>query len=238
MLANSTERRLSPRSKVSERIRVRATDRLQAEKTCDTANQSQTGVYFLTKTGSYVPGMEVYVTRDFRPDEPASQEAKAVVVRVDSLGGGHVGVALRMKSSLPKRVLFVCVGNACRSVMAEALARHHAPEVIAAASAGVAPLGYICPSTRAVLAEIGISTAGQESKPVLGRDVAGAHLLINMTGQSASYGRTPVEDWPVADPFGCDIAVYRSTRDEIERRIADLAKRLRASAAPHRTSER
>jgi arsenate reductase len=232
MQSDFTDRRLSPRSKASECVRIRAIDRLQAEKICNTANQSQTGLYFLTKTGSYVPGMEVLLTRNFRPDDPKNQEHKAVVVRVDSLGGGHVGVAIHVKSSLPKRVLFVCVGNSCRSVMAEALARHLAPDVIAAASAGVAPLGYVCPSTREVLAEIGVSTAGQESKPLLGKYFAGAHLLVNMSGRSITHVSTSVEEWRVADPFGRDLAAYRSTRDEIERRVTELAKRLRAAAAP------
>ena len=122
--------------------------------------------------------------------------------------------------------------------MAEALARHLAPDAIAASSAGLTPLGYVSPSTRAVLAEIGISSAGQESKPLREKDVAGADLLINMTGRPIFHARTPVEDWQVPDPFGRDLAVYRRTRDEIERRVTELAKRLRASAATRRESER
>jgi arsenate reductase (thioredoxin) len=147
-------------------------------------------------------------------------------------------VAIQIKSLLPKRVLFVCIGNACRSPMAEALARHLAPDAIAAASAGVVPLGYVCPSTHAVLAEIGISSAGQESKPLRERYIAGADLLINMTGRPVSHARTPVEDWQVADPFGLELAVYRKTRDDIRRRVTELANRLRASAAARRASER
>jgi protein-tyrosine-phosphatase len=230
MQADFTDRRLSPRSKVDERIRVRPIDPRQPEKICNTANQSQTGLYFMTATGYYVPRMEVFVTRHFRPDDPTNREEKGVVVRVQSLGGGHIGVAIQIKSLLPKRVLFVCAGNSCRSPMAEALARHLAPDAIAASSAGVAALGYVCSSTHAVLAEVSISSAGLESKPLRERDVADADLLINMTGRPVFHARTPVEDWQVADPFGCDLAVYRRTRDEIERRVRELAKRLRASA--------
>jgi arsenate reductase (thioredoxin) len=238
MQADFTDRRLSPRSKVSQHTRVRPSDLRQAEKIYNTANQSQTGLYFMTATGYYVPGMEVFVTRDFRPDDQTNREEKAVVVRVESLGGGHIGVAIHIESLLPKHVLFVCIGNCCRSPMAEALARHLAPDAIAASSAGVASLGYVSPSTRAVLAEIGISIAGQESKPLRERDVASADLLINMTGRPVFHARTPVEDWQVADPFGRDLAVYRRTRDEIERRVTELAKRLRASTATRRASER
>jgi protein-tyrosine-phosphatase len=234
MQAGFAERRLSTRSKVSQRIRIRPIDPRHPEKICTTANQSQTGLYFMTATGNYFPGMEVFVTRNFQPDDPINREEKAAVVRVESLGSGHVGVAIHHKSLLPKHVLFVCIGNACRSPMAEALARHLAADAIAASSAGLAPLGYVSPPTRAVLAEIGISTAGQKSKQLREKDVAGADLLINMTGRPGEnifHTPTPVEDWNVADPFGCDLAVYRSTRDEIERRVTQLAKRLRASAA-------
>src|ERR1700733_6672995 len=98
MQTEATDRRRSPRSKVSERVRIRPTDRLQAEKICDTSNQSQTGLYFLTKTGSYLPGMELFVTRRFSPGDPANREEPAVVVRVESLGGGHVGVAIDTKT--------------------------------------------------------------------------------------------------------------------------------------------
>ena len=64
MRTDFKDRRLSPRSDVSEVVRIRPIDPLQVEKICNTANQSQTGLYFLTNTGSYVAGMEVSLTRD------------------------------------------------------------------------------------------------------------------------------------------------------------------------------
>jgi arsenate reductase len=141
------------------------------------------------------------------------------------------------KSSLPpKRVLFLCIGNACRSPMAEALARKLAPDVITATSAGLYPLGYIAVPTRAVLAEIDAPCDGQASKPLLAADLYAADLIVNMTGQPAKNlfdDRTlPVEDWDVGDPFGSDLAVYRRIRDEIEQRIVALASRLRAATVP------
>ncbi|MGC1580579.1 MAG: hypothetical protein WA766_03800, partial [Candidatus Acidiferrales bacterium] len=55
--------------------------------------------------------------------------------------------------SKPTRVLFVCIGNSCRSPMAEALARHSASDVIEAASAGISPLGRVADLTRKILVE-------------------------------------------------------------------------------------
>ena len=66
---------------------------------------------------------------------------------------------------MPKpKVLFICLGNSCRSIMAEALARHRCGDRWEAASAGVNPLGFVAPETLAVLAEMGVNTRGLHSK--------------------------------------------------------------------------
>ena len=234
MQPGSVERRRSARSKGTEHVRIRPADPRHPEKICIPANLSKTGLFFMTATGNYFTGMNVFVTRDFSPENPRQREESGVVVRVRSLGSGHAGVAILMKPSLPKRVLFVCIGNSCRSPMAEALARHLAPDAIAPSSAGLSPLGYISRPTQTALAEIGISSTGQQSKPLQDNDVASADLLINMAGRSIeNLVRPPtrVEQWKVTDPFGCDLAVYRSVRDEIGRRVTELAWRLRGSAA-------
>ena len=119
--------------------------------------------------------------------------------------------------------------------MAEALARHLAPDLIAASSAGLYPLGYIAAPTLAVLAETGVRCEGQTSKPLREADPRAADLVVNMTGGAAKYlfddRMLPVEDWDVGDPFGSNLEVYRKIRDEIERRITDLAASLRAADA-------
>jgi protein-tyrosine-phosphatase len=128
-------------------------------------------------------------------------------------------------------VLFVCIGNACRSQMAEAIARHNTSDVIEASSAGIVPFGQIPETTRIVLDELGISIDRQTSKPLRTEDLSAADLVINMTGRSgAAVFDEPLpqfEDWDVGDPYGLNLAVYRSIRDEIEARVEDLARRLR-----------
>src|ERR1700691_5782694 len=88
-----------------------------------------------------------------------------------------------MPRTARKKVLFVCLGNSCRSQMAEALARHLASDVIEASSAGLIPLGFIAEPTRAVLAERGVGCEGQTSKALLEADVASCDLLVNMSGR-------------------------------------------------------
>jgi len=133
----------------------------------------------------------------------------------------------------PKRVLFICVGNSCRSQMAEALARHHASDVIAPASAGISPLGTIADPTRQVLLERGITMPGQRSKGTTEADITAAELIVNLTGiHGPALFRESVavhiEDWEVTDPYGDDLQVYRRVCDEIEARIIELAARLRS----------
>jgi arsenate reductase (thioredoxin) len=129
------------------------------------------------------------------------------------------------------KVLFLCIGNACRSQMAEAIARHSASDVIEPSSAGLVPFGQIPDTTLTVLRERGFSAEGQTSKPLRSEDMSEADIVINMTGRSGetifTEGVTQVEDWDVGDPYGFNLAVYREICDQIEARVEDLARRLR-----------
>jgi protein-tyrosine-phosphatase len=137
------------------------------------------------------------------------------------------------------KVLFLCIGNACRSQMAEAIARHVAADVIEPLSAGLVPFGEIPATTLNALAELGISAEGQSSKPLRSEDMSAADLVINMTGRSSvamfSDPTPPIEDWDVGDPYGFDMSVYRAIRDQIEARVEDLARRLRDTVNAHQT---
>ena len=62
----------------------------------------------------------------------------------------------------PFRVLFVCIGNSCRSPMAEAIANHRFPDLLEASSAGVAPAPIVQPLTYQCLAEKQIPLADEK----------------------------------------------------------------------------
>ncbi len=61
-------------------------------------------------------------------------------------------------------VLFLCTGNACRSILAEAIFNHLAPTGWLAMSAGSRPTGQVHPRSLALLARDGIATEGCHSK--------------------------------------------------------------------------
>lgn len=64
-----------------------------------------------------------------------------------------------------KRVLFLCVGNSCRSQMAEGLLRHTASDIFEVESAGSSPAG-LSRRAVAVMKEMGVDISGHRSKPI------------------------------------------------------------------------
>ncbi len=127
-------------------------------------------------------------------------------------------------------VLFVCFGNACRSIMAEAIARSDAGDVIEPASAGLYPLGEIPSHTREALLQNGYSAEGLASKPIAPDAWKRADLVINMSGRMRELefeDYEKVEDWHVGDPYGEDSATYQKILEVIRGRVNGLARQLR-----------
>lgn len=135
------------------------------------------------------------------------------------------------------RVLFVCVGNACRSPMAEAIARYDAADVMEASSAGLRPLGYIAEPTKQTLMKNGYSASGLTSDRLTREAMDAADAIINMTGTPSDHvfvGRENVEDWLVEDPYGEDPETYQRVFEGIRRRVNQLAMSLREKRVSQR----
>jgi arsenate reductase (thioredoxin) len=86
------------------------------------------------------------------------------------------------KQSPRKNVLFVCLGNACRSPMAESIARRDAGDVIEAYSAGLTPLGFVPALTTETLTAHGYSIETLQSTPITRAVWVAADIVINMSG--------------------------------------------------------
>lgn len=129
--------------------------------------------------------------------------------------------------------MFVCLGNACRSPMAEAIARRDAADVIEALSAGLAALGFVAGPTLEVLRERGYAVEELQSKRLQPQMFEEADVVINMSGRPregafTAYGK--VQDWDVEDPYGADLEVYRRICEDIEGRVKELAEKMRGQA--------
>ena len=130
------------------------------------------------------------------------------------------------------RVLFVCIGNSCRSPMAESIAMRDAADLFDCASAGLSPLGIVQKLTLETLAANGYPTDRLYSKPIGADAWAAADLVINMSGwhRERAFPRGDwhkVEDWNVDDPYGSDPEFYQQIFEDIQTRIKSLARRLR-----------
>jgi len=137
------------------------------------------------------------------------------------------------------RVLFVCVGNACRSPMAEAIARYDAADVMEPSSAGLSPLGYLAELTKQTLMKNGYSTNGLTSSILTRAATEAAELIINMTGRSREdifRGLEKVEDWIVQDPYGEDPETYQRVFEGIRRRVNQLVLSLRGKRMSQRAA--
>ena len=118
--------------------------------------------------------------------------------------------------------------------MAEAIARHHAPDILEPSRAGLAPLGYIVAPTTNALAANGYSTEGLASKRLSRQFIDETDIIINLSGRPIDClpDRVKVEEWPVEDPYGTDSATYQRILKEIEGRVLTLAARFRSQRNP------
>ncbi len=133
------------------------------------------------------------------------------------------------------RVLFVCIGNSCRSPMAESIALRDSCEIFHSTSAGLTPLGVVQKQTLDTLQHNGYPAETLSSKAILSEEWSATDLVINMSGypKQRVFLRSEwhkVEDWNVEDPYGSDPIVYQRIFEDIRTRIELLTARLRETA--------
>jgi arsenate reductase (thioredoxin) len=133
----------------------------------------------------------------------------------------------KSKIKTKKTMLFVCVENASRSQMAEGFFRKYAPEGYEPVSAGTKPVSQINPLAIQVMDEIGIDISEQKSKDLTEDMIRNSDKVINMGCMDKDFCPTlfipKVIDWGIEDPKGKPIEQVREIRDEIVRRIKELA---------------
>jgi arsenate reductase len=132
--------------------------------------------------------------------------------RLDSLYGHHSnGVVILL---VPMKVLFVCVGNSCRSQMAEGFAREYGHD---AASAGTTPASRVASNAVEVMAELGIDISAQTPKLLDLESLDSWDKVISMgCGVEETCPTLKADaDWGLDDPVSQGLDVYRNIRDQI-----------------------
>jgi arsenate reductase len=137
----------------------------------------------------------------------------------------------------PVRVLVVCTGNSCRSILAEALFRDIGGERIVVDSAGSQPAGVVDPRTIRILDEAGLAHEWARSKPMtefLGNEFDHVITVCDDAAEACPIFPGPAvrTHWSIPDPAGAvgteeeQLAVYRVTYADLRGRIASFLATL------------
>lgn len=127
-----------------------------------------------------------------------------------------------------KTVAFVCVGNSCRSQMAEGFAKAYGSDLLEVYSAGTHPSGGVNPNAIEAMKEKGIDISEQYPK-MLDDIPESIDILITM-GCGVVCPFVPngyTEDWGLDDPVGQPIEVFRETRDVIESKVKEMIDKVK-----------
>jgi arsenate reductase len=127
-------------------------------------------------------------------------------------------------------VLFVCLHNAGRSQISQALFEQAAARIHTADSAGTTPAARVHPEVVEVMQEIGIDLTDHQPKALTRELAQQADIMVTMgCGDQCPYipGKRYL-NWNLPDPKGRPLDEIRSTRDDIARRIDELLAQLNA----------
>ncbi|HET7482128.1 MAG TPA: hypothetical protein VFK89_04640 [Actinomycetota bacterium] len=126
-------------------------------------------------------------------------------------------------------VLFVCVHNAGRSRMAEALFEHLAQGRYRAESAGTDPAPAPHAEVVSAMRDIGLEIADAPGRLLTPELADEAHLVVGMgcnVEEACPALTVPLEDWGLDDPKGKSADEVADIRDQIELRVRNLIGRL------------
>ena len=121
------------------------------------------------------------------------------------------------------QVVFACVRNGGRSVIARVLTEHYAGGLVVALSAGTRPGEYIHPEVAEALRSLGLDTSSEEPTLLTREMISGSDLAVTLgCGEECPYvPGVRYVDWPVDDPGG-------QQPDVVRRIVADIDARVRA----------
>lgn len=137
----------------------------------------------------------------------------------------------------PRIVLFVCVENACRSLMAEAMFNADPPPGWRASSAGTRPAAVPHARTASMLQEIGYSLPEHPPRSLTPEMLAASSLRVTMgclddASCPVRLKELAYRDWALRDPAPLDDGGFRAVRDELLARVEALRQEILAGALP------
>jgi len=131
-----------------------------------------------------------------------------------------------------KKILFVCIENAGRSQMAEAIARAYGVD---ATSAGTIPAAAVNPMVVEAMQERGFNLSSSKPKLLTDQMIEEADYVVTMGCKVEDVCPKPLivkmekklVDWHIDDPKGKPIEEVRKIRSTIEDRVIQLLDRTK-----------
>lgn len=131
-----------------------------------------------------------------------------------------------------QRVLFVCIGNSCRSQMAEGFARRYGADIMESSSAGLYPAATVAPLTQKVMRDRGIDLSAHCPKTLYEAPGSPHDLVVNISGLPLPPEiRAAQLTWTVQDPVAGPESLHVQVATQIESLVMQLILELRAK--PH-----
>jgi len=139
------------------------------------------------------------------------------------------------------RVAFICTHNACRSQMAEAIARHLGGDVATFLSAGTEIADKVDPLAIRAVSDLYGVVIDESYHPKIIEDILPVDMVVTMgcgvscpvvpekqaQFSSSDAGQlTAQQDWGLDDPSGGDIKEFEAVAREIHERVVDLIARI------------
>lgn len=128
-------------------------------------------------------------------------------------------------------VLFVCVGNAGRSVMAEAIFNSRSPKGWRGVSAGVSPARATNPNTGPVLSEIGVQIPSHPPQGLTEQMVRAATICVSIGATDPPscpewFTQARPLRWAIPDTHGAEAQAFREIREAIRAKVDALIEEL------------
>src|SRR6266536_1446111 len=142
-------------------------------------------------------------------------------------------------------VLVLCLGNSCRSHMAEGILRAAAGDILEVQSAGLKPVGYVHPLAIKAMAEIDIDISQHRSKSMnefLNQNIETVITVCGLADQACPIypGQVHRLHWPFEDPAQATgteaekMQLFRRVRGEIKAKFEAYAQARRSRVAVDR----
>ena len=132
---------------------------------------------------------------------------------------------------MTKTILFVCQGNAIRSIIAEAVFNKLCKKDYKAKSAGTIHVSKVKPKTKKVLQEINLPLTKKKPSPLTYSKINSAKKVILMNGNIPNFPKLApkrlIIKWNILDPVGMPIEEFRKVRNKIILEVKKLIKKLR-----------